>query len=94
MMTGNPVGMGVGAAFKVGSVGLDAYGKYQEREDAKNRYDDAMAAWREEKRIETEDRGREALRQERQEGYFGADYSQNLEDRFAGGYGGYRQGGQ
>lgn len=92
--TGNPYAMIGGAVAKTAGTGLQVYGKYQAREDAKRREEEAMAAYREQLRIEQEDRQREIARQGRQEDYFGADYSAGLEDRFAGSYGGYRQGGQ
>jgi len=80
-----------GTAAQVGGMALDAYGKYQDREEAKARYNDAMDEYKRQQRVEEKDRLREGQRQQRQENYFGADYSQNLEDRFAGSYGGYRQ---
>lgn len=92
--TGNPYLAGGGLALQAVGTGLDFYGKYQARDEADRRYKDAMAQYQEQLRVEQEDRAREAQRQQRQENYFGADYSQQLEDRFAGQYGGYRQGGQ
>ena len=94
MATGNPYAMIGGAAAKGVGTALDFYGKYEAREQARRDQDEAMARYNEAKRVEEEDRQREIQRQGRQEGYFGGDYAQGLEDRFSGSYGGYRQGGQ
>jgi len=91
MASGNPYVKAGGMVTKAIGAGFDMYGKYQAREDAKKQHEEALARYNEEKRIEAEDRAREQNRQDRQEAYSGGQYSQNLEDRFAGGYGGYRQ---
>lgn len=92
--SGNPYAAYAGMGLKAIGTGFDIYGKYQAREDARAEQDRAMREYEKMKLIEQQDRNRELERQQRQESYFGAEYSQGLEDRFAGSYGGYRQGGQ
>ena len=70
------------------------YGKYQDRQEAKKRYEASMIEYKRLQQVEAQDREREERRQERQEGYFASDFAQGLEDRFAGAYGGYRQPGR
>jgi len=82
------------ALTSIVGTGFDIYGKYQQRQQAQQQYQDAVREWERQRIIEEEDRQREIMRQQRQEAYFGGQYSQGLEDRFAGAYGGYRQGGQ
>jgi len=91
MMSGNPYAMAAGAGAKAAGMGLDFYGKYEAREDARREHEEALKRYNEAKRIEAEDRAREQNRQNRQEAYVGGQYSQDLEDRFSSGYGGYRQ---
>ena len=67
-----------GLGLKFAGLGLGAYGKYADRDEAERRHAEAMREWREQKRIEREDREREIARQERQEGYFGSDFSQGF----------------
>lgn len=91
MSSGNPYVMAGGVAAKAIGTGLDFYGKYEAREEARRAHEEALSRYNEEKRIEAEDRAREQNRQNRQEAYVGGEYSQDLEDRFSGSYGGYRQ---
>lgn len=90
-MTGNPYAMAGGLALKgLGQVS-SIYGKYRERQESRKRYEEALAMWEEDRKKQEEDRQREIQRAQRQENVFGSQFSQGLEDRFAGAYGGYRQ---
>jgi hypothetical protein len=92
LMSGNPYGMIAGGVAKVASKGLDMYGKYKEREEAKKRYKAALKAWEE---AETERKQRQAMedrRAERKEAYFAGNYAQDLMTDYLGGqYTGQRQ---
>lgn len=92
--TMNPYIEGGKMGMQAIGMGLDFYGKYQARQDAKQQHAEAVKRWEDAKAVEEIDRAREQQRQGRQEAYFAGDYSQGLEDRFAGSYGGYQQGGQ
>jgi len=91
--SGNPYAAMAGTGAKIIGTGLDIYGKYQQREEADIRHKEALRQYKLDKEQENIDRAREQERLQRQENYFGGEYSQGLEDRFAGSYGGYRQAG-
>jgi len=90
IMSGNPYAMLAGGALKLGGMGLSAYGKYKEREEAKRRYDEQLRQWELAEGDRKRRQAREDARQRRQEGYFAAQYSQDLMDNLSGSYGGYR----
>lgn len=81
-----------GGALALKGVGTVAslYGKYQDRQEARRRYQQQLDIWKQSEAERQQDKALEARRRERQEGYFAGQYSQELQDRLAGAYGGYR----
>jgi hypothetical protein len=94
LMSGNPYGMVAGGVAKLASQGLGLYDKMNQRDQAKKNYEMMLAEYERRQAIEQADRQREQGRQERQEGYFGADYAFNLGQKLADQYTGQRVGGQ
>ena len=85
-----PFVAGAGLALKgIGTV-ASIYGKYQDRQDAKDRYADTLEQWETSERERKEDKAQEAKRADRQEGYFAADYAKDTTDYFANSYPGQR----
>jgi len=91
--TGNPYGMVAGLALKGIGKGMDIYGKYKAREEARERYEQELELYKIAQAQEAADRASDARRLDRQEGYFGADYARALGSELAGQYSGVRQGG-
>jgi len=90
VMSGNPYAMAAGGVLKLGGMGLSAYGKYKEREEAKKRYDDQVMRWKQAEEERLQRQAMEDKRRARQEGYFASQYSQDLMSDLAGAYGGFR----
>lgn len=89
-----PFVAGASLALKGAGTIAGIYGKYQERAEAKQKYDAALKQWESAERDRIADKAREEKRKQRQEGYFASEFNQGLQDRLASTYGGYRVGGQ
>ena len=85
-----PFVAGASLGLKTAGSVADIYGKYVEREEAKQRYETQLKLAQQVEKERKEALATEKARQSRQEGYFASDFSQGLEDRLAGSYGGYR----
>ncbi|MCP3683259.1 MAG: hypothetical protein GY861_11270 [bacterium] len=83
---------GASLAMKGAGTVADIYGKYQDRKEAKERYEKQLAMWEEAERERKTRQAMEDQRRSREEAYFAADYSQGFLDKMAtnpyGGYGG------
>lgn len=66
------------------------YGKYKDREEAKERYENVLDQWNKSEAERKADKIREAARADRQEAYFAADYAKDTTDYFANSYSGQR----
>lgn len=85
-----PIIAGAGLGLKTVGTVADIYGKYQEREEAKKRYEQQLQMYKQAELERQKKQAMEDQRRSRQEGYFASDFNQDMMDRLSSTYGNFQ----